>query len=450
MSLVLIILGVVCSGIYFFSKEARVNAIKRRLTNRAITTARLLAQKEIFDQKVVQRIDSLTTMSLANKTVQAYDFHNKTIYSYSDKPGDTLHIDNEILGDARANGSRFFKVGKKEAVAYSYTDNNPGLVVVSAAEDVDGKQNMETLENVLLFSFLLGNALVLIIGYVFSTRLLLPIKKIAADVEEISAQSLTRRIKTGKTKDEWYQLANTLNQLLNRLQESFELQRRFISNASHELSTPLTSILSQMEVAFQRDREAGEYKNVMQSIYQDVRNLSKLIKTLLEFAKASGNSGGLEINLLRIDELILRLPSEISRVKHEYTVVLEFDNPPEDEEMLLAFGNEELLLTAFKNIVINACKYSGDHRAIIKLQTIDRRIIVNISDHGIGISKNDVNNIFHPFYRANENLETEGFGLGLSLADRIIKLHKGNIEVNSEINVGTNFMITLPSAGLLT
>ena len=446
MILVSLILGIVCSGIYFFSYQARDDEIKKRLTNRAITTGRLLAQEEIFDQKLVQRIDSLTTITLINKIVQAYDPQDNIIYSYSDRDGDSLIINKEILDYVRQHRSRFFKVDKKEAVAYYYTEDDLRLVIVTAAEDIDGNQNMKTLKKILLISFLLGNAFVLIFGYIFSTRLLLPIKKIAADVEEISAQSLTRRIKTGESKDEWYQLASTLNQLLNRLQESFELQRRFISNASHELSTPLTSISSQLEVAFQRDREASEYKQVMQSIYQDVSNMSKLTKTLLEFAKASGDPGGIEINLTRIDEIILRIPAELSKVQEEYTVVLEFGNLPEDEKKLLVFGNEELLLTAFKNIVINACKYSENHRAKIKLETIERKIIINISDQGIGISENELKNIFHAFYRANQNLGSEGFGLGLSLADKIIRLHKGHVEVNSKIDVGTNFIITLPSA----
>ena len=446
MILVSLILGLVCSGIYFFAYQARDNEIKKRLANRAITTGRLLAQKEIFDQKLVQRIDSLTTITLINKTVQAYDLQNRIIYSYSDRQGDSLVIGKEILDNTRVHGSLFFKADKKEAMSYYYKKNDLKLVIVTAAEDIDGNQNMKTLGNILLISFLSGNAFVLIFGYIFSTRLLLPIKKIAADVEEISAQSLTRRINTGKSKDEWYQLASTLNQLLNRLQESFELQRRFISNASHELSTPLTSISSQLEVAFQRNREASEYRQVMQSIYQDVSNMSKLTKTLLEFAKASGDPGGIEIDLIRIDEIIMRVPAELSKVRQEYSAMLEFENLPEDEKKLLVFGNEELLLTAFKNIVINACKYSKNHSANIKLEIIEKRIIIHISDQGIGISENEIKSIFNAFYRANENLGSEGFGLGLSLADKIIRLHKGYIEVNSKLNVGTSFIITLPSA----
>ena len=153
---------------------------------------------------------------------------------------------------------------------------------------MDGKETLARLRDILLLSFLVGNIFVLVSGYVFSQRLLRPIKQISEDVAEISAQNLARRIHTGTTNDEWFQLSSTLNELLNRLQDSFELQRRFISNASHELSTPLTSILSQLEISLQRQREAGEYRTVMHSIYQDVQLMSQLTQTLLEFAKASG------------------------------------------------------------------------------------------------------------------------------------------------------------------
>jgi two-component system, OmpR family, sensor histidine kinase ArlS len=444
--LVMIILSLVCGGIYYFSYTAREDAIRRRLTNRAITTARLLGQREIFDQKLVQRIDSLTTLALKHKTVQAYDYQNKKIYSYSDVPFDTLHISEDVLDDARVKGSRFIKVNDKEAVAYHYSDENTRIVVVSAAEDVEGKESLNILRNILLAGFLVGTTFVLVTGYIFSARLLLPVKKITADVEEISAQNLARRLKTGATKDEWWQLSNTLNRLLNRLQESFELQRRFISNASHELSTPLTSISSQLEVSLQREREAKDYREVMQSIYQDVRHMSKLVQTLLEFAKASGSTAGLEIEPVRIDEIMLRMPAEMAKVNSSYAVSLNFVDLPEDETKLLVFGNEALLFTAIRNIVLNACKYSGNHQATGLLYIQHDKIIVEIKDTGKGIPESKLQTIFQPFYRVEENIATEGFGLGLSLAERIIKLHKGTVEVSSAVNIGSTFTIILPTA----
>lgn len=447
--LVFVILSMVCSGIYYFSYQARINNIKTRLTNRAITTARLLSQKEIFDRALIQRIDSSTTLALKNKTVQAYDYQNKRIYRYSDLPNDTLHIDEAILDDTRVKGRVFFTEGDKEAVAYHYTDNNARMVIIAAGEDVEGKNNLYSLSRILLLSFFVGNIFVLISGYFFSRGLLLPVKKISEEVAEISAQNLTRRIKTGNTKDEWHQLSETLNDLLNGLQESFEMQRRFISNASHELSTPLTAISSQLEVSLQRERAAGEYKKVLQSIYQDVQHMNKLTQTLLEFAKASGNSGGLEISLIRIDEIVLNLPSAIAKINPSYLVKIDFDNLPENEESLLVFGNEALLFTAISNIVVNACKYSGDHHANVTLKVEDKNISIFVSDHGQGIPQSEIDKIFQPFYRMEENRTTGGFGLGLPLANRIVKIHKGSIEVASAEGEGTTFHIQLPSAKAL-
>src|SRR5204863_5586411 len=196
---------------------------------------------------------------------------------------------------------------------------------------------------ILVISFFAGTVIAVIIGYLFSIKLLRPLGRIAFEVNEISAHNLARRMDTGTSRDEWYYLSNTLNQLLDRLQESFDLQRRFISNASHELSTPLTSISSQLEVALLKEREASDYKRVIQSIYQDVRHMSTLTRTLLEFAKASGNKGGLKIDLIRIDEIMLRLPAEMMKVDKKYFVSLNFEKLPENEENLLVFGNEELL-----------------------------------------------------------------------------------------------------------
>lgn len=443
---VFVILTLVCSGIYFFSYQDRIDRIKTRLTNRAITTARLLSQHEIIDHSLVRRIDSLTTLSLINKTVQVYDSQNNRIYTYSDLAGDTIHVDAKILEKARAEGQYYFSVNEKEAVVYYYAAASPGMVVVSAAQDEEGKKGLQSLFHILLASFLVGNIFVLASGYFFSGGLLQPIKKMTQEVEVISAHNLSRRIHLGNTKDEWYQLAHTLNNLLNRLQESFELQRRFISNASHELSTPLTAISSQIEVSLQRERSAEDYKKVMQSIHQDVLHMNKLTQALLEFAKASGNPGGLDFDLIRLDEIILNMPAEVARIDASYSAKIQFSALPDNEEKLLVFGNEPLLSSAIKNIVLNACKYSNDHTAMVQLQPQGPDWIISVRDNGAGIPKEEIDKIFQPFYRSQVKQAVKGFGLGLSLADKIIKIHKGTIEVQSNANEGSLFVIKLPAA----
>ena len=449
-SIVLIILALVCGSIYYFSYTNRLNSFKTRLTNWAITTGRLLSQSTVFDQQMILTIDASTMLAMKGKTVQAYNQLNERTYIYSDSAADTIPFPKEILDRTRKEGDTYFSFGRREAISHFYQIKNFSVVMVAAAFDEAGKQKLVQLSYILLFSFAGGILIAIAAGYLFSKGLMIPLRKIADEIKEISVQNLAGRIKAGEGKDEWNYLAETLNQLLFRLQDGFEIHRRFISNASHELSTPLTSISSQLEISLNRDREASEYRVTMESIHQDVRQLSRLTQTLLEFARASGDPGGLEIDLVRIDEVLLALPGEITKLNQSHKVRLVFEKLPDEEEKLLVFGNEELLITALRNITVNACKYSDNHLAIIRLVSENNQIIIFIEDEGKGIPGEELNNIFQPFYRVSNNGNIKGFGLGLSLANQIIKLHKGLINVRSVLGKGTEFIITLPIAGNLS
>ena len=441
-----LLLALFCGFIYYFFYNSRLENTRAHLSNYAISTANMLDEPEVFDPGLINKIDSITIIALKHKAVEAYNNLNEKIYAYNDEQSDTLNVTGEILDKVRTNKIYFFTVGSRDAVAVYSNKNNNRRVILAAAFDDEGKRNLNHLRIILLISYLCGNLIAFTSGYIFSKILLKPIRKIADDVKDISAQNLAHRIKSGNAKDEWNYLTETLNELLDRLQQSFEMQRRFISSASHELSTPLTSISSQLEVSLQRTRDGKEYRGVMQSVYQDVCQLSKLTQTLLEFATASGIKGGIEINSIRVDEILMQLPGEVTKMNTEYSVKLQFDQLPANEERLLVFGNAELLLTAIKNVVSNACKYSPDHLAKIKLAVESKEIIISIEDDGKGISENDLKNIFQPFYRTEDSKAITGFGVGLPLAYRIVKLHKGQIKVNSIVGKGTTVVIQLPIA----
>ncbi len=441
-----VLLSVFCAVIYYLSYQNRLDHIKTHLTGRTLTSINLLSQPAIFDSSLMTKIDGTTRKenSITNESIQAYNSLNKRIYSYSDVPADTLQISQDLLNASRSAQSYFFTIGKKEAIASYYPE--AGVVVIAAAYDAEGRKDLRRIEIILYCCFIGIILIAFAAGWFFSNKLLKPIRKLADEVNVISAQSLTHRINVGSTNDEWNYLITTLNNLLNRLQESFEMQSRFISSASHELSTPLTSISSQLEVSLQRDRVAEDYRQVMKSVYQDVLHLNKLTQTLLEFAKASGTAGGIEIELVRIDEILMSLPGEMMKLDGHYSVKLEFDELPEDAERLEVSGNAELLSTAIKNIVSNACKFSGNGLAKVKLSVKESTILISVTDEGKGISENDLSNIFQPFYRAENSSGITGFGIGLPLVNRIIKLHNGGITVNSNLGEETTFTIELPIA----
>jgi signal transduction histidine kinase len=420
--------------------------IEAHLTNQALTTVNMLNDTKMFDQKMMNKINSARIISLKNRTIQVYNNFNQRIYTYTDSPDDTIPLNEDILNEARAKNIIFFTTGDKEAIAFYANKNKERAVIVTAAFDNEGKRNLQHLKLILWSGLIGGTLFAFISGYFFSKILLQPVKKIADEVNIISAQSLAHRMKCRKSDDEWSYLTKTLNDLLDRLQESFEIQRRFISSASHELSTPLTSMSSQLEVSLLKDRPAEEYRQVIQSVHQDVRELSKLTQTLLEFATASSVAGGIELNLIRIDEVLMRLPGEMIKQDKAYSVKLQFDELPEDESKLFVFGNAELLFTAIRNVVSNACKYSDNRLAKVSLAVNKTSIVVSVEDNGKGISENELKNIFQPFYRAENNRTITGFGVGLPLVKRIIKLHKGQINVSSVVDTGTIVVISLPIA----
>ena len=446
--LVLLILALVCSSVYYFSYQNRFQEVKRRLTNRSITASRLLSQSGIGNLKLIQQIDAASTASLKNKVVEVYDERTNRIYRSGDHEADSIRIPSNAFEDARKNGRIYFSDGDKDVVAYHHADGAYDVVILEAGFDEEGRDKLRQLRIILGLSFMGGIAITLVVGYVFSKRLLRPLRKITDEVNEISAQNLTRRIsnKSRGSRDEWAYLSVTLNRLLNRLQDSFEMQGRFIANASHELTTPLTSISSQLEIALQRDRDSTYYGKILQSVFDDVQHLSKLTVSLLEFAKASGTSSGLEIEIIRIDEILMRLPAELAKTDAGYQIALDFHGLPDQEECLLLHGNAELLFSALKNIVVNACKHSDDHRALVRLEVDHSGIRVSVSDKGHGIADEEIERVLQPFYRTTDARSRDGFGLGLPLSSRIIKLHKGELTLVSRVHEGTTVIILLPVA----
>ena len=206
------------------------------------------------------------------------------------------------------------------------------------------------------------------------------------------------------------------------------------------------SISSQLEITLQKERNTEEYNNVLTSVFEDVQNLTQLTRSLLEIAKASGTSKGSELTMIRVDEIIMKLPSDLRLINPNYFVEMNFENFPDNENLLMVFGNSDLLYSAIKNITINACKYSDNHIANIRLCFFTKELEISIDDNGPGIKKDELDLIFQPFYRGVDAVDNQGFGLGLSLAAKIIQIHKGTLEVQKNSPKGSRFIISIPVA----
>jgi len=442
--LVTTILLVLSISIYYFASLNRQEAFYKRLKGRANNNAQLFAYLGDTSQRVLYRIDANSVPLLPHKSVRIYDTVGNVLYTYDTNPDRKMEQEASFFSSIRQE--KTFSNDKREGIALYFNEGGRPFVIGVEAYDVDGRASLGQLQKILLASLLVAVILTMLIGYLFSAQLVKPITQIIHEVNDISSHNLSHRLHTGTGKDELSQLADTFNNLLNRLQESFNSQRRFISNASHELSTPLTSISSQLQVTLQNERSTQEYIQVLQSIQEDVSQMGQLTKSLLEIAKA-GSQGSIELRELRIDEALLKVVGDVKKINHEYEVTLNFGSFPEEEKHCMVFGNIDLLYSALRNIIENGCKYSPDKRSVVELSfTNDRDIIIKVINSGDVIAEEEIEQIFQPFFRSSSStLDVKGFGLGLALAKRIVQLHKGSIDVQSDIENGTRFTITLPS-----
>jgi signal transduction histidine kinase len=443
--LVTAIISLLTGSVYYFAKLERKEVFEKRLRSRAVYNMQLYSLMGDSAFGFLHRMDTASTVgSVASRSIGIFTDEGKELYLF-DMPGSKhLTVNKDLLGQVKTKGEVHFILGNLEAVAVHRVAGKRDFIVVVAGHDDEGLERVQTLNKILLISLILGVLLTATVSFLFARQLLRPIALIIREVKEISSYDLSHRIRAGTGQDEMSQLANTFNDLLGRLQESFAIQRRFISNASHELSTPLTSVSSQVEVILQKDRSAEEYKQVLFSVREDVTQMRQLTKSLLEIAK-TGSQGGIELNEVRVDEVLIKAVGDVKRLDTEYAVELDFGEFPEDEKDFVVFGNSELLYIAIKNLIENGCKYSADKRSVVDLTFAHHKLFIQVVNRGSVIAAEDIPQIFQPFFRGSGTGNTRGFGLGLALAQRIIALHKGTIFVVSDATNGTKFTVELPA-----
>ncbi|MBS1563808.1 MAG: HAMP domain-containing protein, partial [Bacteroidetes bacterium] len=386
---VMALLSLLSFFIYYFSALERENAFKTRLAGRANNIVQLFQLFGDSSGTVLKRLDSTNSSLLPNKHIIVFDQHNKPVYENLTGTMPPVKTDSDFLASVRRDSDRYSHSKKIDIYARFYPAARHGLLIVYTAFDEDGWRRLSQLQKMLWLSLLVGVFITFWVGFIFSSQLVRPITRIIGEVNEISSHNLSHRIYEGDGQDELSRLANTFNDLLNRLQESFTIQRRFISNASHELSTPLTSISSQLQVTLQKERNAEEYQKVLHSIQEDVEQMSRLTRSLLEIAK-TGYEGGIELNEVRIDEIMFKVVSDVKKLNTAYDVELEFGEFPDDEKRCLAYGNADLLYSALKNITENGCKYSTDKRSSVYLHFLNKQIYIEIRNRGDVIAEEEI------------------------------------------------------------
>ncbi len=203
-------------------------------------------------------------------------------------------------------------------------------------------------------------------------------------------------------------------------------------------------ISGEAELALMQKDISPASKLAFEKIISESERLEQLMNSLISLAQTGFDGKKLPLEKIRIDELILAVKRSANKIFPDNKIEIDYDHLPDDENKLYLKGNPSTLQVALLNVMINACKYSGNQKVKVNIETNKEHIIITIIDYGIGIPEEELSQIFVPFFRASNTESFKGYGIGLPLALNIIKIHKGKIEAESAVNKGTTVRIFLP------
>ncbi|UYQ92648.1 HAMP domain-containing histidine kinase [Chitinophaga horti] len=355
-----------------------------------------------------------------------------------------LQLPSIFYDQAIRQGKATYRKGDRFYEGILYKSKQGHYLVIISAENEYSKEYLAELQRILIISMLIAAFAILMTGQFFSQYILRPIRQLMLQVKNISSRNLHLRLAAPDSRDELNELASTFNNMLDRLETAFETQNNFVSNASHEFSTPLTAIIGEAELSLSRERSGEDYQRALRTILEQAERLEHITRSMLQLAQTGFDGKKQEWGQVRSDELLFTVKSIVDKLYPGNKVEIDYSLFPEEEDKLTIQGNFQLLELALSNIVTNAVKYSSNQPVSLALAATHSRIIIIVKDRGIGIPPEDLPYIFSPFFRASNTSDFKGYGIGLPLAMNIVRMHKGEIIVNSTVQEGTEIRLELP------
>lgn len=347
----------------------------------------------------------------------------------------------------------------KESVYFSVGPANERIMVLQhdfmlfgrtatiyAAQSLEGSLALiDRIRNFFLISVFITIFIAVFAALWIARYSLKPLKMFSSKIEKITHRTLGERIDSESQGPEMKGLARSFNDMLDRLRHAFEAEKRFIADASHELKTPLAVINTKCEVLLQKERSKEEYAKALTVINNTSKKIRSIIDDMISLARL--DSGILsaadfrEITVKTCIEDAVRLVETLAE-KNNVGISAGFAGMND----VKVHGDENSLTEAFLNIIENAVRYNVPGGKVeISAHGGSDKVLIVVKDTGTGIGQADIKKIFGRFYRADASRNTEGSGLGLSIAKTIIDAHNGEIKAESEIGRGSSFTIIIPA-----
>lgn len=317
------------------------------------------------------------------------------------------------------------------------------IIELTLIKDINGSISfIQILTLAVIVVNIIGFLLLLIIGKLTTKRALKPLKSISNIAENITAKKLSQRMPESNSGDELDILVKALNQMIERLETSFNAQNRFVSDASHELRIPLTVIQGYVEILDSWGTQDQDIlRESISSIKQETHNMHSLVEKLLFLARIDNKRLKLDFEYFDANALLHRVYSDFTIISPNHNFVIE------NNDECKFYADENLILQLLRITIENSIKYTDNGKTIsLGLTKHKNHIEFKVKDEGIGIPKNEISKICNRFYRVDTSRtkQTGGTGLGLSIAKSIVKLHSGYIKVKSDLGQGTDIRYIFP------
>ncbi|MGO4292290.1 ATP-binding protein [Chitinophaga sp. RAB17] len=435
-----IILTIVFVLIYLLSAQYIQNSFYKLLQMRALVTAQVYLEKDELTKKKFLEIEKSYRERIPDESSNIYDQHNQAVFIEKTK----YNWPASMLETIRHREVYRFRFQEESGLGIYYPDNQGNFVVIVTARNTMGIQQLNYLMWILIVMFLVALLITFVMGQWYASRALEPIKSINRQVKNIRSNNLHMRVQQGRNKDEIDELATNFNGLLQHMEQAFDMQRSFVSNASHELRTPLTTIIGEIEVTLQNERSREDYIQTLGTLLGESEKLKIITDGLLQLTRLDVILTDTNSELIRLDELLWEIQEFWRHKTPTVRLHVKLNDMPEDAAQLCIRGNRSLMTLALQNIIRNAFKFSYNRDVDCQLTYSKSGITLSVSDHGIGIADADLEKIFMPLYRANNAHAFDGYGIGLSMTQKILQLHKAAITVSSVLGQGTTFNIFFP------
>jgi signal transduction histidine kinase len=430
--------------IFIFFTENNQYYFLKRLEDRAKIVASIHFQKDPVKTKYYRELKKNGLEELIEEEEYVLKINSKNSFEYNTN----LDLPNEFYVNILKNGKDFFEIDNKHYLGQIFSEGNQRYIVIVGARDKKGKTTSIFIAKIMFFGGIGFVFLAFFLGRFLAKRIIDPVARITKEVNRISASNLHNRLPEVKKSDEISDLTDTFNDMLDRLETSFEIQANFINNASHELKTPITTIIAESEIMLLKERAIPEYVQSLENINSQASRLGNLTESLLKLTQTGYDGKKQVLDVIRIDELLLDVKSDIDKLFPNNRVSIKLNFAPKDFNLLLIPCNKPLLELAINNIISNGVKYSDNNEVFVTLSVNAEQIKIAINDIGIGIPPEDIPHLYEPFFRGKIATKYIGYGLGLPLAMKIIRMHGGELQVQSEENKGTIVTIVFKKANI--